>query len=120
MSYRSDASCLKSVEANTVTRIAHHRIVAPAAAGRDAAEEEGRGTHRGRAPFAGQRQHPRIARLASAITTTGADSRLSWRTLSRALASARLSAGNRVLGLYRKNKNTDQMGMFGVSTLNSI
>jgi hypothetical protein len=47
-----------------------------------------------------------IGRRASAIKTTGADSRLSWRTLSRALASARLSPpGTAFLGLFRRKKH---------------
>jgi hypothetical protein len=49
------------------------------------------------------------ARQARAIKTTGADSRLSWRTLSRALASA----GTAFLGLFRQKKTLTKMGRFG-------
>jgi hypothetical protein len=48
----------------------------------------------------------RSGRQGGAITTTGADSRLSWRTLSRALASARLSPpGTAFLALFREKNH---------------
>jgi hypothetical protein len=71
---------------------------------------------------AGRRQHcaptrrVRSGRQASAIKTTGGDSRLSWRTLSRALASARLSPpGTAFSAFSAEKKSLTKWGRLGLA-----
>jgi hypothetical protein len=66
-----------------------------------------------RAAVAGQHQHCVRLNGFGRDHDDGGDSRLSWRTLSRALANARLSAGNRVFGPFPQKKITDQTRTFG-------